>query len=363
VPATHEQVVHCHDRQTGLRAIIAIHSTALGPALGGTRCYPYPDEDAALADVLRLSRAMSYKNALAGLDHGGGKAVIIADPETDKTPQLLAAYGKFVDALGGRYVTACDVGTYVQDMDEVATQTPFVTGRSPGRGGSGDSGILTAFGVFQAMLACAEHLWGRPSLAGRRVGILGAGKVGRRLAGHLAGDGASVLLTDLNAAAAEAVAADHPQVEVLADPEGLPDADLDVFSPCAMGGALTADVVDRLTAAVVCGGANNQLAEPAVADRLAGRGILYAPDFLVNSGGVIQVADELHGFDMERARKRAAGIRQTTTRVLTLAADRGVLPETAAEEFARQRMTEGPFAMGIYRRVDRAADPTAGGIG
>ena len=188
----HEEVVFCHDRASGLRAIVAIYSTALGPSLGGTRFYPYETEADALADVLNLSRGMAYKNALAGLDHGGGKAVIWGDPATDKSEALLRAYGRFVESLGGRYVTACDVGTYVQDMDVVARESRFVTGRSPSEGGAGDSSVLTAWGVFQGMRACAERQWGTASLAGRRVGVAGVGKVGRHLVEHLLDDGAEV---------------------------------------------------------------------------------------------------------------------------------------------------------------------------
>ena len=209
--AEHEQVIHCSDPASGLRAIIAIHNTALGPALGGTRFYPYASDDEALADVLRLSRGMSYKNAVAGIPHGGGKAVIIGDPATLKTPELLRAYGRFVESLGGRYVTACDVGTYVQDMDVVAETTRFATGRSPEKGGAGDSSVLTAFGVFQGMRAAAQHLWGEPTLRGRRVGIAGVGKVGRILAGHLVEDGAQVVVTDVNAAAVDGPAGRPPR--------------------------------------------------------------------------------------------------------------------------------------------------------
>ena len=300
----HEQVVVAQDPASGLRAAIAIHSTALGPALGGTRMHAYPSEDDALADVLLLARAMTAKNALAGLDHGGGKAVILGDPAMDKTPELLRSYGRLVASLGGRYVTACDVGTYVADMDVVAEVCPWTTGRSPQRGGAGDSGILTALGVFQGMRAAARHRWGSDSLAGRRVGILGVGKVGRRLTGHLLDDGATVVVADVNPTALAAVRAEHPRVEVAESPESLSTAELDVLSPNALGGVLTADLVERLRVEIICGGANNQLAAPEVADLLAAHGVLYAPDYLVNCGGVIQVADELRGFSMQRARAR-----------------------------------------------------------
>jgi valine dehydrogenase (NAD+) len=343
----HEQVVFCADAPSGLRAIIAIYSTALGPALGGTRFYPYASEAAALEDVLDLSRSMAYKNALAGLDHGGGKAVIIGDPATDKSEPLLRAYGRFVQSLGGRYVTACDVGTYVQDMDVVARECAYVTGRSEAHGGAGDSSVLTAYGVFQGLRACAERVWGSPTLAGRTVGVAGVGKVGRHLVGHLLEDGATAVVTDVDAAAVERLRREHPAVEVVADTATLVRADLDVYAPCALGGALDDEVVEVLRARVVCGGANNQLAHPGIEKQLADRGVLYAPDFCVNSGGVIQVADEVHGFSFERARLKAAGIFDTTRRVLDIAADEGVPPAAAAERLAERRMAEVGRLRGI----------------
>ena len=213
----HEQVVFCQDKPTGLRAIIGIYSTALGPALGGTRFYPYASEEAALHDVLELSRGMAYKNALAGLDLGGGKAVIWGDPEKIKSEGLLRAYGRMVESLGGRYYTACDVGTYVQDMDVIARETRFVTGRSVEHGGAGDSSILTAWGVFQGMRAAAEHVYGTPSLAGRRVGIAGLGKVGKYLTTHLLDDGASVVATDVSEKALAWAKETYPQVDIVDD--------------------------------------------------------------------------------------------------------------------------------------------------
>ena len=338
--AGHEQVVFCHDPGSGLRAIIAIYTTALGPALGGTRFHPYPTTGAALADVLALSKAMAYKNALAGLDHGGGKAVIIGDPHRDKSESLLRAYGRFVASLGGRYVTACDVGTYVTDMDVVGRETSFATGRSPADGGAGDSSLLTALGVHQGMRAAAQVRWGAPSLAGRLVGISGVGKVGRNLVPLLLDDGARIVITDPDAAAVSAVLAAHPGVRAVTDTTALLEEQLDVYSPCALGGVLTEKVAASLTAAVVCGGANNQLASPAVADRLTERGVLYCPDFCVNAGGVIQVADELHGFSFERARSRTLQIFDTTLAVLLEAAESGVTPTTAAERRAERRMAD-----------------------
>ncbi|MET8861951.1 Glu/Leu/Phe/Val dehydrogenase dimerization domain-containing protein [Nonomuraea sp. NPDC004580] len=336
----HEQVVFCADEQSGLRAIIAIHNTALGPALGGTRFYPYGSEQEALADVLNLAKGMAYKNALAGLDLGGGKAVIVGDPARDKSEALLRAYGRFVQSLGGRYITACDVGTYSEDMDIVARECRFVTGRTVASGGAGDSSILTAFGVYQGMRASAERVYGTPSLRGRRVGVEGVGKVGHRLVELLREDGAEVVICDVSPQAIERVRLRHPEVDVVADARALMTSDIDVFAPCALGGALDDDSVAVLRAKIVCGAANNQLAHPGVEKQLAERGILYAPDYVVNSGGVIQVADEIGGFDMERARSKAAQIYDTTLKIFAIAAEEGVPPAVAADRLAERRMSE-----------------------
>jgi len=336
----HEQLVFCHDRPTGLRALIAIYSTALGPGLGGTRFHPYPTSAAATADVLALAKAMAYKNALAGLDLGGGKAVIIGDPRRDKTEPLLRAYGRFVASLGGRYITACDVGTYVEDMDVVARECRWVTGRSEAAGGAGDSSVLTAFGVFQGMRAAAEFRWGAPTLQGRMVGVNGVGKVGRHLIPLLLEDDAAVVIADIDPAAVDRVRAAHPGVEVAASTDDLLQRHLDVYSPCALGGALTSRLARSLKVEVICGGANNQLAEDDVADLLAERDVLYCPDYCVNAGGVIQVADEMEGFVFERARKRTERIFDTTLAVLRTARAEGVTPAAAADRLAERRMAE-----------------------
>ncbi|MFC6081093.1 Leu/Phe/Val dehydrogenase [Sphaerisporangium aureirubrum] len=338
--ARHEQVVFCADDRSGLRAIIAVYSTALGPGLGGTRFYPYESEQAALADVLNLSRAMAYKNALAGLDLGGAKAVIIGDPAKDKSEALLRAYGRFVQSLGGRYYTACDVGTYSEDMDIVARECSFVTGRTVEHGGAGDSSILTAYGVFQGMRAAAQYAYGSPTLRGRRVGVEGVGKVGHRLVDLLLEDGAEAVVCDVSEQAVERVRARHPQVDVVADAAALRAADIDVYSPCALGGALDDDTVAGLRATIVCGGANNQLAHTGVEKQLAERGVLYAPDYVVNSGGVIQVADEIEGFDMDRARAKATQIFDTTLKIFSMAEEEGVPPAVAADRLAERRMSE-----------------------
>ena len=342
-PLGHEQVAFCHDEATGLRAIIAIYSTALGPALGGTRFYPYESEDVALQDALRLSRAMAYKNAVSGLDHGGGKAVIIGDPATDKNEALLRAYGRFVESLGGRYVTAADVGTYVADMDIVAKETRFATGRTEANGGAGDSSVLTAYGVFQGMRASAAHVWGTPSLAGKSVGIAGVGKVGSLLSALLLEDGARVVVTDVNSSAVEALREKHGEIDVAPDTWALVRSELDVYAPCALGGALDDTTVEVLSAKVVCGAANNQLVVEGAggtAEALMARGITYAPDFLVNAGGVIQVSDELHGFDFARAKQRTEGIFDATASVLGVAADQGISPAVAADHLAEERMAQ-----------------------
>ncbi|MCV2490264.1 valine dehydrogenase [Geodermatophilus sp. YIM 151500] len=334
----HEQVVFCSDRESGLRAVIAIWSTALGPALGGTRFYPYASEDDAVTDVLALSRAMAYKNSLAGLDLGGGKAVIIGEPRTDKTEALLRAYGRFVESLGGRYLTACDVGTTNADLDVVARETRYAHGRSEAYGGCGDSSVLTAYGVFQGMRAAAQHTWGEPTLAGRTVAVAGVGKVGTWLVGHLVEDGADVVVSDVDPAAVARVRASHPSVRAVPDTATLVRTPHDVYAPCALGRALDEATVAVLPAAIVCGGANNQLATADVAQQLVDRGILYAPDYLVNAGGVIQVEDERHGFSFQRAQAKASGIFDVALRVFETATKEGVPPAIAADRLAEERI-------------------------
>ncbi|GAB3198961.1 Glu/Leu/Phe/Val dehydrogenase dimerization domain-containing protein [Nocardioides hungaricus] len=344
----HEQVVFANDPATGLKAVIAIHSTALGPALGGTRFHPYASTADAVRDVLNLSRAMSYKAALAGLDLGGGKAVVIGDPATQKSEALLRAYGRHVQSLGGRYLTACDVGTDSVDMDHIARECSFVTGRTVAHGGAGDSSVLTAYGVFQGMRAAATVAWGGPSLEGRVVGVAGVGKVGHHLVRHLVEAGASVIVTDVDPAAVELVRSELPSVRVAPATAALVASELDVYAPCALGGALTDEVVEVLAARIVCGAANNQIAHPGVEKTLEERGIRYAPDYCVNAGGLIQVADELEGFSFDRARQRATGIFDTTLRVFELAAADGIPPAIAADRLAERRMREVGRLRGVW---------------
>ena len=335
--AGHEQVVFCQDQASGLRAIIAIYSTALGPALGGTRFYPYADEAAALTDVLKLSKAMAYKAACSGVDLGGGKAVIMGDPATMKSEALLRAYGRMVESLGGRYYTACDVGTYVQDMDVIARESQYVTGRSPEHGGAGDSAVLTAYGVFQSMRAAAQVAFGAATLDGRSVAVEGVGKVGLHLVEHLVEDGATVVVSDVNPAAVERAVALGARAATVAE---LPSLDVDVYAPCALGSSLSDALMETLRARVVCGAANNQLAHPGIEKVLADNGVLYAPDYVANAGGLIQVADEIEGFSFERAKAKATRIFDTTLEVFRLADAEGVPPAVAADRLAERRMAD-----------------------
>lgn len=334
----HEQVIYGRDDASGLRAIIAVHSTRLGPSLGGTRFFPYPDEEAALVDVLRLSQAMSYKAAAAGLDLGGGKAVIIGDPATDKTEALLRAYGRLVDSLSGRYITACDVGTYPADMAVVGRETRWATGADPVNGGSGDSGILTAYGTFVGLQAGVEEVWGSADLNGRHVAIQGVGKVGRRLAEAIEASGGRLTVADTNPEAT-AWCAERLGAEVVSA-EKIHAVDADVFSPNALGGVLNDHTIPELQGRLVAGAANNQLAESRHAEALAGSGILYAPDYVINAGGLIQVSDELHrgGYSEPRARAQTGAIGNRLRQIFALARRQGVTTAEAADRYAEQRM-------------------------
>jgi leucine dehydrogenase len=326
------------DPTTGLRALVAVHSTVLGPGLGGTRFRPYPDLASAAVDVCRLARGMTYKHAACGNDQGGGKAVIIGDPATLRSEALLRSYGRFVDGLGGRYLTAEDVGTTQADMDLLRSVTPYVTGTSEALGGSGDPSPATAWGVFHAMAATAERVWGSPSMTGRHVVVLGVGKVGSGLARHLHEHGARLTLADVRADAVDALAAELGAA-VLPPDEALL-AECDVLSPCALGAVLSSETIPRLRCAAVCGAANNQLATDPDGDALAERGILYAPDYVVNAGGVINIADETApgGYDHDRAYARVATIADTVRRIFALADERGLTPAAAADAFAEARL-------------------------
>lgn len=346
----HEQILYGYDKVSGLRTIIAIHSTALGPALGGTRFFPYPTEEHALEDVLRLSKGMTYKAAAAGLDLGGGKAVIIGDPLTDKTERLFRAYGRIVDSLQGRYITAEDVGTTTLDMDMVRRETRWALGNSVALGGSGDPSPVTARGLYAATRAVAQKLWGNPDLAGRRFAVQGVGKVGSAFVQLLVEARAEVVVTDAYEPAIEA-AVEHYGVKPV-DPDEIHQFDCDFFSPCALGAGLNETTIPQLNCAAVVGCANNQLATDEDADRLAARGILYAPDFVVNAGGLINVYDELSGYSRTRALHRVDSIYDATMSILDTAEEHGINPNDAAVRVAEERIQD----IGDLRRFRRSGD-------
>ena len=334
----HEQVVLVADAPSGLRAIIAVHSTALGPSLGGIRFWRYPSEHDAVVDALRLSEAMSLKAAAAGLHQGGGKAVVLVDdPDAPRTDALLRAMGRSIDDLGGRYIAAEDVGATPHDMQVIASETPWVTGLE-GPGGSGDPSPMTAYGVVQAMGAVLDELDGNGALAGKRVVVDGVGHVGTHLARLLAEEGARVAVADVNRERVDGLVREIG-AEPLSTARAL-EEDCDILAPCALGGVLNEKTIPRLQCRAVCGAANNQLADASDDDALAGRGILYAPDFVVNAGGIINLAEEFAGYDRERARKHTPQVADTVRRVFELARTERVPPGRAAEQLARRRIAD-----------------------
>ena len=334
----HEQVAFARDADAGLTAIVAIHSTTLGPALGGTRMYPYATEEEALHDVLELSRGMTYKAAAAGLNLGGGKAVIIGDPRRDKNESLFRAFGRFVDRMSGLFYTGEDVGTDTSDMDHVRKETRFVGGVSPERGGAGDPSPVTAYGVLQGMKACAAERWGGDSLDGRRVAVQGLGKVGWHLTELLQQAGAIVIGSDLNH---EQLKRARKQLGIhTVDPDDIYDVPVDIFAPCAMGGAISERTLPRLTCEVIAGSANNQIDGKAVAGLILERGILYAPDYVINAGGLINVYVELHGYDRTRALTLTREIYGRLRNVFEVARDFGIPTSAAADRIVEQRLTE-----------------------
>lgn len=335
----HERVLFCSNPEAGLRAVVAIHSTVLGPGLGGVRMWPYATTDEAVVDALRLARGMTYKAAAAGVQLGGAKAVILGDPKRDKTEALFRAFGRAVESLAGHYITAEDVGTGPADMEWIAAETRWVTGLPEDRGGGGDPSPVTARGVHSGMRAAALRRWGNDSLAGRSVAIQGLGSVGGYLASYLAEDGAKVFGCDVDGEAC-AAARDRHGVEIVPHQE-IFDVEADVFSPCALGAILRPETIARLKVAIVAGGANNQLAEPARdGDELHRRGILYAPDFIINAGGLINVYTELHGYDRRRAMRMADSIYGTTLRLFELAEAEGIAPWVAGDRLAERRLAE-----------------------
>jgi glutamate dehydrogenase/leucine dehydrogenase len=333
----HQAVVFCSDASVGLRAIIGIHDTTLGPALGGCRMKRYASEEEALMDVLRLSRAMTYKSSMAGLNLGGGKTVVLLDDPKDKTPELLQSLAEHINLLKGTYIGAGDVGSNTNDLHTMRQFTPWVTGLAREDGGLGDSAILTSLGVFMGIRAAVKEQLGRDDLDGVRVAVQGVGKVGFLLVSHLLSAGCKVYISDPNRDAMQHVKDSHPEVTICT-PEELYGLDLEVFSPNAIGGVITEDVAKSLNTKVLAGGANNPLAAEPVAQILHDRGILYAPDFVINAGGVIMVACEIEGKSFDQAQRKTEAIYETTLRVFDYAKKHDVLPWEAARILAVQRI-------------------------
>jgi leucine dehydrogenase len=332
----HEQVVFCSDDSAGLRAIIAIHSTLRGPSLGGCRMWPYASESAALSDVLRLSRGMTYKSAMAGLDLGGGKGVIIGDPLRQKTPAQLQAMGRAVDRLSGRYICAEDVGTTVGDMSEIKKSTRFVVGLGTELGGSGDPSPTTARGCYGGLRATVEHAFKTADLRSARVAVQGLGNVGWPLCELLARDGAELIISDVRSDLAERAAVELGAKAV--DIDDIYGAEADIFAPCALGGILNDSTIPRLKVRVIAGAANNQLARPRHADDLADRNIVYAPDYIVNAAGLIRVDSERRGYDPAWVHKKVDEIPSTLKEVFALSERAGVSTAVAAEQLAKERL-------------------------
>ena len=332
----YEQVAFCYSESAGLKAIVAIHNTTLGPALGGLRMWPYATEEDAVFDVLRLARGMTYKAAAAGLNLGGGKAVIIGDSRRDKSEALFRSFGRFVQSLGGRYITAEDVGTTVEDMDYVHMETDYVTGVSAAYGSSGDPSPATAFGVWRGMKACAKEVFGDESLSGRTVAVQGLGNVGYHLARHLHDEGAKLVVTDINEASVERARAEFGAEEV--EPESIYDVECDILSPCALGAVLSPSTIPRLKCRIVAGAANNQLLSETDGEALTDLGILYAPDFVINAGGLINVSDELQGYNRDRAFRKISGIYSNIERVIAIAKRDGIATYAAANRLAEERI-------------------------
>lgn len=344
----HEQVVFCQEPSCGYFGIIAIHDTTLGPALGGTRVWNYESTDDALTDALRLSRGMTYKSAVAGLNLGGGKAVIIADPKRADRESLFRAHGRFVDTLGGRYITAEDVGTTPQDMEFVKRETKHVAGLL---NLSGDPSPVTGYGVYMGMKAAAMRRWGKDTLSGRTVAVQGAGKVASYLMGHLRDEGADLITTDIDEGKLER-AVDKLGARAVA-PDEIYDQEADVFAPCALGGVINDDTLARLKVEVICGAANNQLESASHGNALEAKGMIYAPDYVVNSGGVINVYGELQAWTMDRAKRKAQEIYDTVLRVFDIAERDGVPSFEAADRLAEERISSVAALKDMWVAGDR----------
>jgi len=332
----YEQLIFCQDKTSGLKAIIAIHDTTLGPALGGTRMWNYATEEEAIEDALRLAKGMTYKNAAAGLNLGGGKTVIIGDPLKDKNEEMFRAFGRFIQGLNGRYITAEDVGTTVADMDLIHEETNYVTGISPAFGSSGNPSPVTAYGVYMGMKAAAMEAFGSDSLAGKKVAVQGVGNVAYKLCEYLHEEGAILTVADINQASVDRAVNEFGATQV--DVSEIYSQDVDIFAPCALGAIINDETIPQLKAKVVAGAANNQLKEPRHGDKLNELGIVYAPDYVINSGGVMNVADELNGYNRERAMKRVEGIYDTIARIFEISKKEGIASYAAADRLAEDRI-------------------------
>jgi leucine dehydrogenase len=335
----HEQVVFCHDKDTGLKAIIGIHDTTLGPALGGTRMWAYNNEWEALNDVLRLSRGMTFKSALAGLNLGGGKAVIIGDAKTQKTPELMRKFGEFIHKLSGKYITAEDVGMTTQDMDTVREVTPYVAGISEAKGGSGNPSPVTAYGTYMGMKAAAKFKYGNDALAGKHVVVQGIGHVGEVLVDYLTKENAKVTIVDINRSRLEEVSSKYNAN--IYEGNNLFELDMDIYAPCALGATINDNTISQLKATIVAGAANNQLANENIhGNILKEKGIVYAPDFLINAGGIINVYREIAKYDEAEAMKRTENIYNTTLEILNMADLQNITTNEAAKSLAIQRIND-----------------------
>ena len=333
----HEQVLFCQDKATGLKAIIAVHNTVLGPSLGGTRMWEYKTESEALTDVLRLSRGMTYKSSLAGLNLGGGKAVIIGNSRTDKSEALFRRFGKFVDSLAGKYITAEDVGISTREMEWVALETEHCAGLPEYMGGSGDPSPVTAYGVYMGIKASAKHQYGSDSLNGKRVLVQGVGHVGATLVDLLKKEGAHVMISDIFEDKIAAVVKEH-QVEVVPI-ENVYSVDMDIYSPCALGATVNDETLQELKCSIICGAANNQLADEQIhGQAVKDKGIIYAPDYLVNAGGIINCYWEVIGYNEDAARSQTEGIYDTTLNIFKKSADENIPTYLAANKLAEARI-------------------------
>ena len=343
----HEQLVACSEPSVGLRAFIAIHDTTLGPAVGGVRIWPHDTEEEAMMDVLRLSQAITYKSAAAGLPLGGGKALIMADPRKDKSEALLRAFARYVDTLGGRYITTTDMGSTTRDLEHISLETRYVTGLPISSGGSGDTSLLTGLGIYMGMKACSKAMWGSDSLSGRTVAMQGFGKVAYYTAKHLLEEGANLVATDIDQGAVDRARELGARI---VDPDEIYDVPCDIFSPCALGGVLNSRTIPRLKCRVVAGGANNQLLTQGDGVALNQRGILYAPDYIINAGGIINISCEIGAtYREDRAREMTGRIYETMERVLNIASKEEIATAQAADSLAEERINSVKMLRGVYR--------------